>query len=260
MASVPDDLRCPQHGTALTREAPVFRCEHGESYPVKDAVARLVWPPLDDDGDGRWNRVYDRVAPVYDWGERLGGRALGIRMQHEREALMELLGLVHGMRLLEVSPGPGVYQDLLAEKITPGGELVELDLSIAMLRACRRRAARHEVVPWLIQANGAHLPFADESFDAVFHFGGVKLFSEPARALDEFVRVARPGGLVAWGDEGFGAAAPTGWRRRVLQRMNPGYNEPVPPPPAGVEDVVQHEVMAGCGWLMVGRRSAVTSG
>ena len=97
-----------------------------------------------------------------------------------------------------------------------------------------------------------YLPFADASFDAVFHFGGVKLFSEPARALDEFVRVARPGALVAWGDEGFGAAAPTGWRRRVLERMNPGYKEPVPPPPAGVEDIAQHEVMAGCGWLMVG--------
>ena len=181
-------------------------------------------------------------------------------MQHEREAMVELLGLAPGMRLLEVSPGPGVYQSLLAQKIAPGGELVELDLSLAMLQACRRHAGRSALVPWLIQANGAYLPFADASFDAVFHFGGIKLFSEPARALDEFVRVARPGALVAWGDEGFGAAAPTGWRRRVLERMNPGYKEPVPPPPAGVKDIVQHEVMAGCGWLMVGRRSAATTG
>ena len=106
-------------------------------------------------------------------------------------------------------------------------------------------------VPWLIQANGAYLPFADASFDAVFHFGGVKLFeaSLSGRSASSCGWRGR-GPSVAWGDEGFfGAAAPTGWRRRVLERMNPGYKEPVPPPPAGVEDIVQHEVMAGCGWL-----------
>ena len=162
------------------------------------------------------------------------------------------------MRVLEVSPGPGVYQKRLADQVGPSGSLVELDLSIGMLRACARLARRDRLDPLLVQANAACLPFADDSFDAVFHFGGVKLFSEPRRALDEFVRVARPGAVVAWGDEGFGRGAPTGLRRRVLQRVNPGFLEPLPPLPTGVTDVAEHEVMNGCAWLIVTRKAALT--
>jgi SAM-dependent methyltransferase len=128
-----------------------------------------------------------------------------------------------------------------------------------MLRACSRRGRRNRLDPLLIQANASYLPFVDDSFDAVFHFGGVKLFSEPGRALDEFVRVAKPDALVAWGDEGFGAGAPTGWRRRALQRINPGFVEPVPPLPQGVSDAAEHEVMNGCAWLIVARKAAVGS-
>jgi ubiquinone/menaquinone biosynthesis C-methylase UbiE len=38
------------------------------------------------------------------------------------------------------------------------------------------------------------LPFADNSFDILFHFGGVNLFNNPDLALREFVRVVRRGG------------------------------------------------------------------
>ena len=88
--------------------------------------------------------------------------------------------------------------------------------------------------------------------------GGVKLFSESQRALSEFVRVAKPGAVVAWGDEGFGEGAPTGWRRRTLERINPGFHEPVPALPAGVTGASHFEVMNGCAWLIVARKAEAT--
>ena len=248
-----------------------LRRASGDPVRVDENIVRLVWPARSEGRDATWNRFYDRLAPVYDWNERLGGRLFGVHALRERAAIVDRLGLQPGMRVLEVSPGPDVYQELLAERIGPSGSLAELDLSIGMLRACARRARKNGLDPLLVQANAAYLPFADDSFDAVFHFGGVKLFSEPQRALAEFVRVAKPGAIVAWGDEGFGAGAPTGFRRRLLERMNPGFLEPMPPLPdgldgdgpetgvAGVDGAAVHEVMNGCAWLVVARKAATVS-
>jgi ubiquinone/menaquinone biosynthesis C-methylase UbiE len=220
-----------------------------------DRILRCVDTGLLVDRDARFNRLYDRLAPVYDWSERIGGRVFGVHTSRERAGIVARLGLRPGMRALEVSPGPGVYQRLLAERIGDDGELVELDLSYGMLRACARRARGAGRHPLLVQADAARLPFADDSFDAVFHFGSVKLFNEPQRALAEFVRVARPGAIVAWGDEGFGQHGPQGWRRRALQRMNPGFLEPVPPSPQGLVDERRYEIMNGCAWLKVARKA-----
>ncbi len=262
-----DILRCPQDGECMvTADDPSHaqgsarRCRGGHPMAADEGIVRLVWPERMMGRDAHMNRLYDRLAPFYDWNERLGGRLFGVHTLRERAAIVERLELRPGMRLLEVSPGPGVYQKLLADHIGSSGRLAELDLSLGMLRACSRRARRNCVDPLLVQANASYLPFADDSFDAVFHFGGVKLFSEPGRALDEFVRVARPGAIVAWGDEGFGPGAPTGWRRRALQRMNPGFAEPVPPLPEGLSGAAEHEVMNGCAWLVVARKAAVGSG
>jgi ubiquinone/menaquinone biosynthesis C-methylase UbiE len=252
-----DVLRCPRDGERLTIDGGGMRCGAGHPVGAGEGIVRLIWPQRATGRDADMNRIYERLAPFYDLNERLGGRLLlGMNTLHERAALVERLALQPGMRVLEVSPGPGVYQRLLADAVGRTGSLAELDLSIGMLRACVRRARRNRLDPLLVQGNAAYLPFADDSFDAVFHFGGVKLFSEPERALDELVRVAKPGAVVAWGDEGYGRGAPTGWRRRLLERVNPGFAEPVPPLPSGVTGVTEDEVMNGCAWFVVARKTA----
>ena len=261
-----DILRCPRDGERIVAgddpsnaATSGRRCRGGHPIAAGEGIVKLVWPERMMVRDAHMNRMYDRLAPFYDWSERLGTRLFGVHTIRERTAIVERLELRPGLRVLEVSPGPGVYQKLITDHIGPSGSLAELDLSLAMLGACARRARKHGLDPLLVQANASYLPFADDSFDAVFHFGGVKLFSEPGRALDELVRVAKPDAVVAWGDEGFGAGAPTGWRRRALQRMNPGFAQPVPPLPEGVSDVTEHEVMNGCAWLVVARKAAVGS-
>jgi ubiquinone/menaquinone biosynthesis C-methylase UbiE len=45
------------------------------------------------------------------------------------------------------------------------------------------------------------LPFKSESFDTVFHIGGINFFSEKKSAIDEMIRVARPGSKIVIADE-----------------------------------------------------------
>jgi ubiquinone/menaquinone biosynthesis C-methylase UbiE len=156
------------------------------------------------------------------------------------------------MRILEVSPGPGVFQPFLRESITEKGDFVALDLSLGMLRQCRKRQKRLNT--FLIQGNGSYLPFADNTFDALFHFGSVNLYNEPEKAVKEFVRVVRPKGIVSWGDEAPSEKIPDGWKKKLLIKMNPGYTRSRPPMPDGLENVKDYEVYNGYGYLIVGRK------
>ena len=50
------------------------------------------------------------------------------------------------------------------------------------------------------------MPFKAESFDTVFHIGGINFFSGKKSAIDEIIRVARPGTKIVIADESERAA------------------------------------------------------
>lgn len=45
----------------------------------------------------------------------------------------------------------------------------------------------------LVNGSVEDLPFADNSFDIVFHSGGINFFSDKAKVISEMIRVAKPG-------------------------------------------------------------------
>ena len=45
------------------------------------------------------------------------------------------------------------------------------------------------------------LPYCDNYFDAVYHFGGINLFGNIRLAISEMERVCKLGGQVMFGDE-----------------------------------------------------------
>jgi len=250
-----DILRCPQTRQPLARIAHGWqRCGDGKAYPDREGITSLVGPEELAGSDERMNRRYEWLAPFYDLSERLLGRVLtGLDMPRARRELIDHLPLQPGMRLLEVSPGPGVFQPLLRARLGEEAQIAAVDLSLNMLQQCRRHHAGERVE--LIHANAQNLPFADGAFDALFHFGGVNLFNDPAQALREFVRVVRKGGLVAYGDEQMSAdfAHPLG--RRILPRLNPGFKTTPPSPPAGMKVAAHHSVYGGLGYLVIGLKT-----
>jgi SAM-dependent methyltransferase len=250
-------LRCPETGLRFQSRPGLLVRSDGKTFPDRDGIASLVFPGSLTGEDARMNRLYERLAPFYMWSEKVLGRVIaGIDATREWKKVVSLLGLEPGWRLLEVSPGSGVYQSFLREALGPGAEIASLDLSLGMLRQCRQQHVSLGIE--LIQGNAQHLPFEDESFDALFHMGGINLFNEPDRALVEFVRVVRRGGLVSWGDErmseGYRRRHPL--RGRLLPRLNPGFLKDPPAVPDGLSDVRRHEVCEGLGYLVVARRPA----
>jgi ubiquinone/menaquinone biosynthesis C-methylase UbiE len=244
-------MRSPGGKHHLRRDGDRLVDDVGVYYSVTAGIARLVGDgPLAGD-DAKWNRIYEVIAPLYELNERLGARVFtGLDMRAEQRLIVQSLDIVKGSSLLEVCTGPGVFQPWLAEAVGSTGRLVALDLSSSMVRRCAKRTRAQRPAPLVIQGNGAALPFANESFDYIFHFGGIKLFTSPQDALVECARVLRPGGRLFLGDEGYEPTIPPrGWRRRVLMRMNPGFQRPPPPVPSQLKVVARENVYDGLGFL-----------
>jgi SAM-dependent methyltransferase len=103
-----------------------------------------------------------------------------------------LLGLGPGGRALEVCCGLGEDARRLAELVRPGGSVVGLDASRALLE--RARAAAPEL-RWVV-GDAHELPFEESSFDAARVERALQHVREPGQVLAEMVRVVRPGGVV----------------------------------------------------------------
>lgn len=246
-------LRCPVTGAELKFENNAFKRLDGKIYFVYNDMASMVHPAEVGGGDARMNKLYNFLAPFYDFNERFFGRIFtGVDIAKGRKEIVSLLDLQPGMRILEVSPGPGVFQPHLREAVGSDGEILALDLSMGMLRQCQNKNSDLNI--YLIHANAQHLPFADESFDAVFHFGGINLFNDPQQAIDEFVRVVKKNGLVAWGDEGFSKNYPNNFRKKLMSKINPGFLKDRPRIPSGLFDVKEYEVYNGMAYLHVAKK------
>ena len=246
-------LRCPETGEKLQPIEGGFKRADGKTYNVIDGILSAVYPPEISGEDKKWNAFYNILAPLYDINEKvMGGLIAGINMIEGRKEIVSHLNLRSGMKILEVSPGPGVFQKFLRDKIGNDGELVSLDLSLGMLRQCQRKNGPLKVQ--LIHGNAQYLPFAENSFDAVFHFGGVNLFNDLQKAIDEFIRVTKEDGIVSWGDEGFSSDYPNNTRRKILSKINPGYLKPRPNVPVTVSEIKEHKVYNGLGYLVTGKK------
>ena len=128
--------------------------------------------------------MFDGVARRYDLTNTVlsGGRD---RMWRRETRLA--LGLKPGEKVLDLGAGTGVSTLELARS---GALAVGADISVGMLQAGREK--RPEVP--LLAADALHLPFADETFDAVTISFALRNIADTDAALAEMARVTKPGG------------------------------------------------------------------
>jgi SAM-dependent methyltransferase len=115
-----------------------------------------------------------------------------------RAAYLDLLALRPGQRVLDVGCGSGVVTRDAARRIAPGGRVVGLDASSALLAVGRGLAEQMglaDLIEWW-EGDARALPFPDATFDAVLAVTTLGHVPEFERAVWEMVRVARPGGRV----------------------------------------------------------------
>ena len=150
----------------------------------------------------KYMKMYDWMSYVYDFGEKWIGRLkFGRGLEQMRTELMSRLEWRNNISVLYVSIGTGADLRHLPQGIDLKTlEMVAADISMGMLKRCKKKRDKKTNLT-LVQCPAEELPFADNSFDIVFHNGAINFFNDKARAMNEMLRVAKPGSKILVADE-----------------------------------------------------------
>jgi len=185
-------------GKEIVDEGNLFCSRCRRSFPIRHGIVHFIEPHEVEGLNRSIARFYDWFSSVYTVSMKLGFLGFGGERKARKEVLdrLELMG----GPILEVSTGPGVNLPYLFE--SPGvGEVYGLDISVAQLARCKRLVTKRGWSVELFLGMAEALPFRPESFDSVFHIGGINFFSNKKQAIDEMIRVARPGSKIVIADE-----------------------------------------------------------
>ena len=126
------------------------------------------------------------------------------------EELLGSLEVMNNDRVLEVSVGTGNNIKYLVKKYQ-NLELHGLDIFSGMLKQCQKVMKKYPIS--LVQGNGESLTYKDNSFDVVFHVGGINFFNNKKAAIEEMIRVAKPKTKITIVDE------TSKWVKKVYQKI-----------------------------------------
>lgn len=197
-------LGCPECHAALSviplDGGQAYHCAICEKdYPVMDGIPNFLGPQAMTGLNQRFAQMYNWFSWGYRAFSKIAFAYIGMREEQARREVTDRLQ-PKGGRVLEVSIGPGVNLPYLLGR-PDVGEIYGLDISPGQLSRCRAYVAHRR---WDIQlqlGNAEQLPYQDNTFDGVFHLGGINFFNDKKKAIEEMIRVAKPGTRILICDE-----------------------------------------------------------
>lgn len=194
-------LQSPTSGDALRRVrdggSQTLATVSGERFPIHGGIPDLRRPSDMTGANKKYNRLYETIGGFYDDIQRVVCACSAMDGDAYVRSYLSPLEVKAGDSVLETSVGTG-----LNFKYLPAGvSLTGIDLSMEMLTKCQSNLQRWGLQGDLFLCNAECLPFAGDSFDVVFHVGGVNFFSDRAKAIQEMIRVAKAGSRIVIADE-----------------------------------------------------------
>lgn len=140
------------------------------------------------------------VALLYDWTASRYDRLKGLQYIHELRflglPLVEALGHIPSPRVLDVATGTGRLPLALLSQEEFGGLIIGVDRSLGMMAQAKVALERYQGRVALLQQDARALGFKDAVFDCVTCLEALEFMPKPTRALEEMIRVLRPGGVL----------------------------------------------------------------
>lgn len=189
----------PYNGQRLYKEriyGEEYLVDHsGNRIPVIDGIPDFTVLENTMGLNQKYRKLYDRISKLNDLAEFI--YSLFYDLKKLRREWMKELEVKPGYRVLETSAGTGLNFRFLPRL----AEYYGVDISRGMLMQAQKNSIKWELDIKLFQGNAEYLPFANHMFDSVFHVGGINFFNDRKKAIEEMIRVAKPGTKIVIIDE-----------------------------------------------------------
>mgnify|MGYP005833301463 CR=1 FL=1 len=209
-------------------------------YPIREDIPVFIEAGEVTGLDRKFQKYYDFFAPFYDATLKLFSALKKVeKFDKVRKDYLKNLEAKDGDKVLEVSIGTGSN----IRYMPPTCRFYGLDISWGMLMKCRSNMRKWNIGAELFLGNAERLPFRDESFDVVFHVGGINFFNDRAVAINEMIRVAKPGTKILIADEtqkaveGVYESPLWGWYFKDMEDMKSRAVPPVDLVPDSMQDM-----------------------
>jgi ubiquinone/menaquinone biosynthesis C-methylase UbiE len=129
---------------------------------------------------------------VQQWVQRFerAGRAV----YDARFALLDVLGLKPGMSVADIGAGSGFFGRLIAQRVTPSGQVYAVDIAESLVEHMAKTAKEMGLTNVHAILGGERSPrLESNSVDAVYIMDAYHHFAYPAEMLAEIKRAMRPG-------------------------------------------------------------------
>ena len=148
--------------------------------------------------------VHAENAAQAEYWSGAGGQRWIDHQEHQDQVLRPVLdrliaaaGAKPGDRVIDVGCGCGATTIDFAQRVTPGGEVLGLDVSEPMLARARERASE-DLPARFVHADATVHDFAPEWADLIVSRFGVMFFADPARSFANLRKGLKPGGRLVF--------------------------------------------------------------
>lgn len=172
----------------------------GNEYEIKEGIPNFTIN-INDERNHYALNLFREKAKEYDKYQHLSFQTFLQDENKVRNAIIDKLCLEEDSKVLEVNAGTGRDSLLIQQRLSEKGTLHVQDISVEMLELCSEKLKEGKARTEINRSNAIHLPYYDNTFDAVYSFGGVGMntYTDNKVALAEIVRVTKPGGRIAIG-------------------------------------------------------------
>ena len=140
--------------------------------------------------------MFDSIAPEYDRLNHL--MSLNMDKLWRRRALQKIVIKDKSQQILDIACGTGDFSIAIAESANPSTKIEGIDISEGMLEVMRNKLSEKGLDGRVSARLGDSeaLPYGDDSFDRVTIAFGIRNFEHREKALEEILRVLKPGGML----------------------------------------------------------------
>jgi len=195
------------------------------------------------------------AAPIHDNAMQWLHDVHGTSEDDFRKKLIKVLGYskIDAPKILVTSAGAGNDLPYLINAF-PSCELYVQDIAFEMMEeAIKRNLSQLQgcLIKFFV-GDACNLPFPHNSFDIVYHFGGINLFENIDLGIKEMHRVAKLEAVIQFGDEGIAPWLYGHEISKVLIQNNPLYKceAPIRYLPLGVSDFKLEYLFNNCFYLV----------